>query len=80
MKVVNPNETPETVDARGVRKTLEEMLERAEHFDGVIVIALNQDGSQFLRGSLMNLAEKSLLLAFAQSWLSSLFCHCEAPK
>lgn len=65
IELVEQEDTPEG--------TLKSMLDRAEHFDGVIVIATSSDGTQFLRCSRMGIAEKSYLMAFAQSWLTGLF-------
>lgn len=67
IRAVREEDTPEGV--------LKEMLSRVEHFNGVIVIALNKDKSQFMMSSMMDSMEKSYLLAFAQSWLLGLFEH-----
>ena len=65
LDVVTDEQTPEGV--------LKEMQTRAEHFEGVICIALNKDGSQFLMSSRMRGREKAFLIAFAQSWVMDWF-------
>lgn len=51
-----------------VKETLQSMLDRSDHFQGVIVIALNKDESQFMMTSNMNAQQKSFLMAFAQNF------------
>lgn len=53
--------------------TLKEMLDRAEHFEHVIVIAMNKDGTQYLSASHASMIQKSFLIAFAQAWLTRWF-------
>ncbi len=67
LKKVEEGDTP--------RGTLIEMLAREEHLDGVIVIALNKDGTQFLSTSRMSGYEKGHLIMFALSWLIGRFQH-----
>ncbi len=47
-----------------VKEKLQEVLDNSENLDGVMIIFMNKDGTQGLRGSSMNLMEKSLLLSF----------------
>jgi hypothetical protein len=63
IEVVTFDQTPAGV--------LTEELKRADAglVDGVIVIALNKDGSQQMIMSRMSMHEKSFLLSFAQAWL-----------
>lgn len=51
-----------------VKQTLQNMMERAEHFDAVIVIALNKDSTCFMETSTSNALEKMYLIKFAESW------------
>lgn len=57
----------------GVKEILEEALSLSEHFDGVIVIALNKDSTQWLSTSNMNGMQKAFLIQFAQSYMMNWF-------
>ena len=65
MRIVEAEDTPEG--------TLKSMLARAESFDGVLIISLNKDGSQYLESSIMSMHQKAFLVAFAQAWLTQWF-------
>ena len=65
MKLVIESDTPEGV--------LKEMLGRAEHFESVMVIALNKDGSQYMQASHTSMINKCFLVSFAQSWVMRWF-------
>ena len=67
MKVITEADTPKGV--------LEEMLKRAEHFDLVIVLALNKDSTQCLMTSHESMINKVFLVQFAQSWITRWFEH-----
>lgn len=54
-----------------VKQTILEMLERADHLDGVIVLGLTKDGSQFLKSSTLRDADRALLYCFFQSYVNS---------
>jgi hypothetical protein len=51
------------------------MLDRSDRFEGVIAIALNKDGSQFLMSSTMSMLTKTFLVNFAFSWVMEWFHH-----
>lgn len=55
---------------------LKSALNRAKDFDGVIIIALNKDGTQWLTTSMMSMHQKAFLISFAQSWVLRWF-HSE---
>jgi len=65
MKLVVELDTPQG--------TLQDMLKRAEHFDGVIILGLNKDGSQYLSASRFSMSDKVFLIQFAQSWVNRWF-------
>ena len=50
-----------------VKITIEEFLSKADSFDSVMLVAINKDGTQFMKCSTMNQYEKSFLLQFIQS-------------
>ncbi len=52
-----------------VKETLECFLERASSFDGVVLIALNKDGSQYLVTSSMSMYKRAFLKCFFDSWV-----------
>ncbi len=59
--------------SRSVKDTLQSMLDRADNFDGVVVLALNKDSSQYMVTSNMSHIEKSFLCAFFNSFVSQWF-------
>lgn len=56
-----------------VKQTLEECLELADSLQGVIVIGLTKETSQFIRTSTMNAMEKAFCIQFANAWLNKWF-------
>lgn len=58
---------------RSVREILQHMLDRADEFTGVVVVANCKNGEQYLRSSKQNCKEKSYLLAFFQAWVMGIF-------
>lgn len=67
LRQVEERETP--------RGTLQEMLDREEQLDVVVVIALNKNGSQFLMCSSTSMHVKTFLVSFALSWVMQWFHH-----
>lgn len=49
--------------------TLKEVLAEAHDLDGVVVIALRKDGTQFLNSSRMSFYEKTFLKCFWDAWV-----------
>lgn len=45
------------------------MMDRAEHFEGVIVLAMNKDGTQFMATSPLTMESKCFLKCFLDSWI-----------
>lgn len=58
---------------KSVKEILQHMLERADEFTGVVVVANCKNGEQYLRSSKQNCKEKSYLLAFFQAWVMGIF-------
>lgn len=59
-----------------MKSTLQEMVDRQEHFAGVVVIARNKDGSQYLRISTMSSEMKAGLFCLFQAFINDLY-RCE---
>ena len=60
-----------------VKEVLEHFVSCHENIEGVIVITLNKDGTQFLRASSMSMMQKSFLKAFFDSYILRWFYHIE---
>jgi len=58
---------------RDVKETIEYALSISEFLDGVIIIALNKDTTQWLSTSKMNGMQKAFLIQFAQSYMINWF-------
>lgn len=56
-----------------VKEILQHMLDRADEFTGVVVVANCKNGEQYLRSSKIDCRDKSYLLAFFQSWVMGIF-------
>ena len=56
-----------------VKKTIDDALQRSELMQGVIIIGLLKDGSQYLATSTMSGMEKSYLVSFANAYLNDYF-------
>lgn len=50
-----------------IRETLEPLVSIADSMDGVMVLGINKDGTQFLVSSTMSHYQKCFLLAFHQA-------------
>ena len=60
-------------DDDSVKKTLQEMVDRQDLFQSVIIIANNKNGSQFLKASRMSDMERSVLFCLFQAYITDLF-------
>lgn len=58
---------------KSVKEILQHMLDRADEFTGVVVVANCKNGEQYLRSSKQNCKEKSYLLAFFQALVMEIF-------
>ena len=58
---------------QSVREALDEALAKSDTFEGVIILAIKKDGSQWLTTSFMSGYQKSFLLAFFQALMTSWF-------
>lgn len=58
---------------KSVRETLQAMMDRADEFRGVIVVAQRHDNEEFLRSSRMELKDKAALNVFFQAYIMSLY-------
>lgn len=58
-----------------VKETITDFLLRADSFEGVMLVGLNKDGSQFMMSSTMSAMKKCFLISFVQSWLLTWFKH-----
>lgn len=58
---------------QSVRDVLQAILDRADHFSGVIIVAQGKDGEEYLRSSKMKLREKVGLFVFFQAYIMSLY-------
>ena len=59
--------------SENVKKVLSEMTDRSNQFNGIICIAINKDGSQYLVTSDMSLQEKAFLCKFFEAYLIGIF-------
>lgn len=60
-----------------VKECLNEMLDRADHLEGVIVVALNKDGTQFLSTSAMSHESKCFLKCFFDAYVAQWFSEMQ---
>lgn len=56
-----------------VKQTLQEALEQADEFEGVVILALTKDGGQILRSSTMSGYQKCFLFSFHQGCVMKWF-------
>lgn len=62
---LNPN--------KSVKESLEHFLERADHFDCVLLLAINSDGTLYLKSSEASGMQKCTMVAFAQNYINNWF-------
>jgi hypothetical protein len=58
---------------QSVHQAIQEFMDRADNFDGVMLIALNKDSSQFMVTSKMSGIEKAFLVQFANAAMNKWF-------
>lgn len=63
-----------------VKNTIQEMLDRAEHFAGVVIIAQNKDGTQYLRISDMSSQMKASCYCLFQAFINEHFSAQDETK
>ena len=56
-----------------VKQTLQECLDQADGLECVVILAIDNDGRQWLRTSSINQHKKSFLFCFFQAWMNKWF-------
>lgn len=56
-----------------VNTAIQEFMDRSDNFEGVMLMAINKDSSQFITTSTMSGMQKAFLVQFVNAWMNSWF-------